>query len=102
MQNNGRRRGRPLAHSVPTPMQRLVRSWRKLTPHHPRIGWSTEALLPINAESSGATDLPGDVAAAHDAHHLAADLPLDHRPPWDQAEAEPVIDHGKAAAGELR
>jgi hypothetical protein len=31
-----------------------------------------------------------------------ADLILEHRPPRDQAETEPIVDHGKSAAGQLR
>jgi hypothetical protein len=45
--------------------------------------------------------LPGDVAAAHDADDLPADLFFDDRPPWHEAEAEPVIDHGETPADEL-
>src|SRR5260370_150564 len=45
--------------------------------------------------------LLGDVVAAHHAHHLATDLLLDDRPPGDQAEAQPVVDHGETAAGQL-
>lgn len=57
--------------------------------------------LQANPERSGASELPGDAIAAHHAHHLPADLALDHRPPRDQAEAEPVTDRGKAATAEL-
>ena len=46
-------------------------------------------------------ELPGDVVAAQHAKYFAADLPLDHRAPRDEAEAEAVIDHGKAAARKL-
>ena len=37
----------------------------------------------------------------HDAHDLTADFPFDDGPPRHEAEAEPVIDHGEASAGEL-
>jgi hypothetical protein len=33
---------------------------------------------------------------------LATDLLFDYRPPRNQAEAEPIVDHGEPAAGELR
>src|SRR5215472_17609113 len=55
-----------------------------------------------NAKCSGATELPGNIFAAHHTHDFTADLILEHRPPWDQAETELVVDHGKSAAGELR
>src|SRR5215510_1860208 len=57
--------------------------------------------LETNAEPDRTPELPGDVATAHHAHHLAPDLLLEHRPPRHQTEAEPVVDHGKAPAGEL-
>src|SRR5881397_66143 len=62
---------------------------------------SFPSFLQPHAESYGAPELPGDVAAAHHAHHLAANPLLEHRPPRHQTEAEPVVDHGKAPAGEL-
>ena len=40
--------------------------------------------------------------AAHHTHDFTADLILEHWPPWDQAETEPVVDHGESAAGQLR
>ena len=55
-----------------------------------------------NAKCSGATELPGNIFAAHYTYDFTADLILEHRPPRDQAEAEPVVDHGKSAAGQLR
>jgi hypothetical protein len=58
-------------------------------------------LLYANAERPDTPKLPGDVVAAHHAHHLATDLLLDHRPPGDQAEAQPIVDHGETAAGKL-
>jgi hypothetical protein len=58
------------------------------------------ALLHANAELPRATELPGHVAAAHHAYDLTANLVLDRRPPRDEAEAEPVIDHRKI--GRLR
>src|SRR5262245_26033796 len=59
------------------------------------------ASLETDAESDGATELPGDIAAARHAHHVAADLLLEYGPPRHQVEAEPVVDHREAAAGEL-
>jgi hypothetical protein len=38
----------------------------------------------------------------HLAHDFMADFVLEHRPLRDQAETEPVVDHGKSAAGQLR
>jgi hypothetical protein len=55
-----------------------------------------------NAMCSGTTELPGNIFAAHHTYDFTADLILEHRPPWDQAEIEPVVDHGKSAAGQLR
>src|SRR5215472_12907070 len=55
-----------------------------------------------NAKCSSATELPGNIFAAHHTHDFTADLILEDRPPWDQAETEPVVDHGKSAAGQLR
>ena len=55
-----------------------------------------------NAKCSGATELPGNIFAAHRTHDFTADLVLEDRPPWDQAETEPVVDHSKSAAGQLR
>ena len=55
-----------------------------------------------NAKCSAATELPGNIFAAHLAHYFTADLVLEHRPLRDQAETEPVVDHGKSAAGQLR
>jgi hypothetical protein len=60
------------------------------------------ARLNPNAKCSGATELPGDVFTAHHTRYFTADLVLEHRPPQDQAETEPVVDHGKSAAGQLR
>jgi hypothetical protein len=40
--------------------------------------------------------------AYHFDNGFTADLILEHWPPRDQAEAEPIIDHGKSAAGQLR
>jgi hypothetical protein len=57
--------------------------------------------LRADAESHGTTELPGDVAATHYAHDLATDRFLEHRPPWHQTEAEPVVDHRETAADEL-
>lgn len=55
-----------------------------------------------NAKCSSATELPGNIFAAHRTHDFTADLILEHRPPWDQAETEPIIDHGKSATGQSR
>ena len=45
------------------------------------------APLQANAETNGATELPGDVATAHHAHHFVADLLVEHGPPRYQTEA---------------
>src|SRR5215470_7029872 len=58
--------------------------------------------LHSNAKRPDAPELPRDVVTAHHAEHFAADLSLDNGPPGDEAEVEPVVDHGEAAAGELR
>jgi hypothetical protein len=58
--------------------------------------------LQANPERSGATEMPGDAIAVHHADYLTANLALDHRPPRDHADADPTVDHGKAAARELR
>jgi hypothetical protein len=55
-----------------------------------------------NAKCSRAIELPGNIFAAHHTRVFTTDLVLEHRPPWDQAETEPVVDHGKSAAGQLR
>ena len=55
-----------------------------------------------HAKRSGATELPGNIFTAHHARYFTADLILEHRPPWNQAETEPVVDHGKSAARQLR
>ena len=47
-------------------------------------------MLHPNPEPPGAPELPGDVIAAHDAEDLATELAVDHRPPRDEAEAEPI------------
>jgi hypothetical protein len=47
-------------------------------------------MLHPNSEPPGAPELPGDVIAAHDAEDLATELAVDHRPPRDEAEAEPI------------
>ena len=58
-------------------------------------------MLDAHAGAKRTTKSPRDVAAAHHPHHLASDLFLEHGPPWRQAEAEPVIDHGETTAREL-
>jgi hypothetical protein len=58
--------------------RRLGRSTRH--PNHHKIQ-TRQAPLDANAERPGATELPGDIVAAHDAHHLATDLLFDHRRP---------------------
>jgi hypothetical protein len=55
-----------------------------------------------NTKCSGATQLPGNIFTAHRTHDFTTDLVFEHRPPRDQAETEPVVDHGKSAAGQLR
>src|SRR5215469_2145020 len=61
-----------------------------------------EGVMYLNpdAKCSGAAELPGNIFAAHRTHDFTTDLILKHRPPWDQAETEPVVDHGKSAAGQ--
>ena len=54
-----------------------------------------------NAKCSSATELPGNIFAAHRTHDFTTDLVFEHRPPRDQAETKPVINHGKSAAGQL-
>ena len=56
---------------------------------------------PSDPEPEFLAELPGDVGAAHDTDDLSADLLLDDRSPWHEAETEPIIDHGKTPAGEL-
>jgi hypothetical protein len=58
--------------------------------------------LRTKAETSSAAELPRHLAGAHHAHHLTTNLVLDDRAPRDEAQAQPIVDHGKAAAGELR
>jgi hypothetical protein len=47
----------------------------------------------LQLHSASSTQLPGNVAAPHDAHDLATDLILDHWSPRNQTDAEPVINH---------
>ena len=56
---------------------------------------------PSRVSPPSSTQLPGNVAAPHDAHDLAPDLLLDHWSPRNQTEAEPVINHREPAACEL-
>ena len=72
-----------------------VQGWCDLVAHY-------SIHLNPNAKCSAATELPGDVLTAPLARDLTADLVLEHRPPRDQAETVPVVDHGKSAAGQLR
>src|SRR5215467_8603151 len=55
-----------------------------------------------NAKCSSATELPGNIFAAHRTHDFTTDLVSEHRPPRDQAESKPVVDDGKSTAGQLR
>jgi hypothetical protein len=57
--------------------------------------------LRSKAGTSAATELPSNVASAYRADHLTTNLVLDGRTPWDEAKADPIVDHGKAAASEL-
>lgn len=59
-------------------------------------------LLRTKTEISAATELPRNFAPAHHAHYLATDLAFNDWAPRDEAEAPSIVDHGKAAAGELR
>jgi hypothetical protein len=51
--------------------------------------------------ASPPSQLPGNIPAAHDANDLAPELLLNHWPPQNQTEAEPVINHGEPAGCEL-
>src|SRR5262249_34929814 len=43
-----------------------------------------------------------EISSPHQTHDFTADLVPERWPPWDQAQTEPVVDHGKSAAGQLR
>ena len=43
--------------------------------------------------------LPRHRSALHNTHDLAAELPVDHRPPRDKGELIGLLDHRELAAG---
>ena len=57
----------------------------------------------IRSETQSAFSAEAPVHSAarrHDTGHLSAEVLLQRRPPGDELEAEPVIDHCEAARGE--
>jgi hypothetical protein len=60
-----------------------------------------QKLLRSKSETSDAVELPGNFTRAHYTHHLTTNLAFDGRAPRHEAQAQPVVDHGKAATREL-
>ena len=51
-----------------------------------------------NPEPSCSPHLPRYRSTLHDARNLAAELAVDHWPPWDKSELVALFDNGKLAA----
>lgn len=54
------------------------------------------------SEATLSTKAPFDAAVSHDAGDVLVDALVEDGLPWDEAEAESVVDHREASTGELR